>query len=144
TGADFVRQLMQLGRNVPIVMVSGHLDSETIRFLIKQGIGGVFMKPLNIFSLLKKVTELIERSKSGHAVSPGHLAEKASELSVEMFKNALPFMFSSYAGRSPVAVEFAKRLYAARAFRTNLVLFGEVGVDFIGIVHDLCAFDESI
>lgn len=143
SGADFVRQLVQSGRRVPIIMVSGHLDNEMIRFLIKQGIGGIFTKPLNIFALLRKAAELIDRHQSGHAVTPGHFASLGVAPTAETFRSQLPFVFTSYAGKSPVAVEFAKRLYAARHFRTNLVLLGEEGVDFVGVVHDLCAFEES-
>ena len=52
TGAEFMKEVKLLRPEVPVIMVSGFLENDTIRDLISEGVGGVFLKPLNIFSLL--------------------------------------------------------------------------------------------
>lgn len=83
SGMDFVRQVRKNDRRIPILMVSGYLDNDTIRDLIREGVNGIFIKPLNIFSLLKKTTELIEsyylhasKSQEGTEESKGNGSRK--------------------------------------------------------------------
>src|SRR5690606_8123584 len=62
SGLELVDTLRAKAPDMPIIMVSGFLENNVIRDLISRGVGGIFMKPLNIFSLLKKTTELIQKS----------------------------------------------------------------------------------
>lgn len=62
SGKDFLRELKKVQPKTPIIMVSGFLDNETIRELIRDGVGGVFLKPLNVFSLLKRTAKLLEQA----------------------------------------------------------------------------------
>ncbi|MDP0500610.1 MAG: response regulator [Verrucomicrobiota bacterium JB022] len=61
-GLELVHWLRREGRAVPIIVISGFLDSDGIRNLIRQGVAGVFTKPINIFNLLQKANELVQHS----------------------------------------------------------------------------------
>ena len=52
SGAECMKVIKEMKPEVPVIMVSGYLENDTIRELISEGVGGVFLKPLNIFSLL--------------------------------------------------------------------------------------------
>ncbi|MCD8481783.1 MAG: response regulator [Verrucomicrobia bacterium] len=54
-GLEFAREIYQMRRDVPVIVVSGYLDSRTIRELIREGVNGVFIKPLNIFFLVEAI-----------------------------------------------------------------------------------------
>ena len=139
-GHQLVREIMHTNSEVPIVMVSGYLENETIRELIKQGVAGVFLKPLNIFSLLKKTAELVNKKdaakKSGRA---GADAKKTAE-----FHHNLPFNFNSFACKATKAVEFANKLYSLRDFKTNLLLVGEEGSPIEQICEDMVGFSNNL
>ena len=64
SGLDFIRSVRAVNENMPLVMVSGFLDDDAIRDLIRHGASGIFMKPLNIFSLLKRANQLLEKSEA--------------------------------------------------------------------------------
>src|SRR5690554_2503991 len=70
SGAEFVRQVKADKPEVPIIMVSGYLDNDTIRGLIREGVVGIFLKPLNIFSLLKKTAEILQGKIKSSSSSP--------------------------------------------------------------------------
>lgn len=135
TGAEFVRRVRKIRPLLPIIMVSGFLDNETVRDLIKLGVDGVFSKPVNIFHLLKKAGQLLERqqatilAKSGLGGPEGGLP--------------LSFSFVSFPCRSPKSAAFAKALYQHRQFKKSLLLIGEEGSDFEGICLDLCSFEQT-
>ena len=132
TGQEFVRQLFQIRPGMPVVMVSGYLDNETIRTLIREGVGGIFLKPLNIFSLLKKTAELLEKadeeSGAGDDSASGHLG----------------FPFHSFPARSPASQAFAEKLYSLRGFKSNLLLVGAEGAPFEEICEDLQRFETEL
>jgi len=132
TGQEFVRQLFQIRPGMPVVMVSGYLDNETIRTLIREGVGGIFIKPLNIFSLLKKTAELLEKAEelsgAGEANAAGHLG----------------FPFHSFPARSPKSQAFAEKLYSLRGFKSNLLLVGGEGAPFEEIGEDLLRFETEV
>jgi len=64
SGKDFLRELKKAQPKTPVIMVSGFLDNETIRDLIREGVSGVFLKPLNVFSLLKRTAKLLEQAQA--------------------------------------------------------------------------------
>lgn len=139
SGAEFMRKIKSIRSDVPVIMVSGYLDNETIRDLIKEGVGGVFLKPLNVFSLLKRTSELIEESENEAGAEPGESQEPfRSE-----FASSLPFKFRSYPCRSEVSAAFAKKLYSLHNFKSNLLLIGRPGIAFKAICEDLIGFSEN-
>ncbi|MDX2112068.1 MAG: response regulator [Verrucomicrobiota bacterium] len=139
-GLEFIHRLRAIVPDMPIIMVSGYLDNHTIRELIKHGVGGVFMKPLNVFSLLKKTGQLIERSrhKQANLEQPAAVAE-----STVKSRHSLPFAFDTFPCKDPKSNAFAMELYKHRSFRVSLALIGEEGTDFVGLSRDLCRFDTS-
>lgn len=100
----------------------------------------MFLKPLNVFSLLKRTAALLEESKSSARRNGADGSD--SDTSID-FQHDLPFQFNSFPAKSPRAVEFANKLYSLRNFRSNLVLIGEEGTDFKGVCRDLEGFDET-
>jgi len=142
SGAEFMRKIKSIRSEVPVIMVSGYLDNDTIRDLIKEGVGGVFLKPLNVFSLLKRTSELIEESESEKASHD----ETQPGLTPQHFEyaNSLPFKFRSYPCKSELSADFARKLHSLRNFKTNLLLIGEKGIPFKAICEDLREFSEGI
>lgn len=140
SGAEFMRKIKDIRGDVPVIMVSGYLDNDTIRELIKEGVGGVFLKPLNVFSLLKRTAELIEESGNEGLARGGSDTRHGTR---EGFSSSLPFRFRSYPCKSEVSTAFAKKLHSLRNFKSNLLLIGEPGVAFKAIAEDLRSFNEG-
>ena len=141
SGVEFFREIRSIHENLPIIMVSGYLDSETTRDLINSGVNGIFLKPLNIFSLLKRTTELLESSETN---------QKSNETSVinetegPEYNNTLGFEFQSFPCKAKRSAEFAKKLYSLRNFKSNLLIVGEKGAPFERICEDIRGFSENI
>ncbi|CAA6678908.1 MULTISPECIES: response regulator [unclassified Lentimonas] len=144
TGEQFMGAIKKLKPEVPVIMVSGYLENDTIRALISGGVGGVFLKPLNIFSLLERTSELIQESRrckqtdsSGRAYPANESIEGASD------DAGLGFTFRSFPCKSQASIHFAERLYSLRNFKSTLSLIGEVGTHFRLICEDIRNFYES-
>ena len=137
SGKEFVKTVKEIRSKTPVVIVSGYLDDETISECINNGVDGVFLKPLNVFSLLKKTGELIERAAMDRECE----GESGSVTLVD--KHNLPFQFHSFPCLSEVSAEFARRLHEVRNFKSNLLLVGEGGTDFEGVCRDLCDFGKQ-
>lgn len=129
TGQEFVRELFKMRPGMPVVMVSGYLDNETIRTLIREGVGGIFLKPLNIFSLLKKTAELLEKAEEEAG------GDAASHLG---------FPFHALPAKAEKSKAMAERLYSLRSFKSNLLLVGAEGAPFEELCTDLCGFDSEV
>jgi len=140
SGKDFLRELKKVQPETPIIMVSGFLDNETIRELIREGVGGVFLKPLNVFSLLKRTAKLLELADS-NVPRAGVTEPEAGSNGVE-FHHSLPFAFSSFPCRDPKSVEFANKLYALRNVKSYLTLSGPRGTQFAAVCRDFEALRE--
>lgn len=139
TGAEFMKQCKLIRPKVPVVMVSGYLDNDTIRELISEGVGGVFLKPLNIFSLLERTNSLIEEIKKQEVIPN----EEQSE-DIDRENDAkLGFPFRSFPCKSAASMNFAEKLYSLRDFRSTLTLIGEEGMHYRSICEDIRGFYES-
>jgi len=136
TGADFMKHCKLIRPQVPVIMVSGYLNNDTIRELISEGVGGVFLKPLNIFSLLERTTSLIQESKKP-AVAP---AKETGEEPEHETDAKLGFSFRSFPCISSASTSFAQRIYSLRHFRSTLTLIGETGTHFRLICEDIRGF----
>lgn len=140
-GSEFVAQIKQIKPQIPVIMVSGFLENDTVRELINNGVGGVFLKPLNIFSLLERTTELIDeakRLKQNHELEDTHLSSGAATGAEQDGNPGLSFR--SFPGQSPQSVSFVKRLYRLRNFRSTLSLIGPPGTAFGLICDDIRSF----
>lgn len=139
TGAEYMQVAKRLKPEVPIIMVSGYLENDTIRELISEGVGGVFLKPLNIFSLLERTAELIEDAKKNDrsAVVKKVDSSELGELPT------LGFPFKSYPCKAPVSARFAERLYSLRNFKSTLTMVGGPGAHYKHICEDIRGFYDS-
>lgn len=131
SGVDFVQNLMHTHKGLPVVMVSGFLSNDDIRQLIRDGIGGIFIKPLNIFQLLKRAAMLIERRKTTTGTPEGEANDEESDTP----RNEGPVSFQG--ARSAAAMQFFKQLEGLREFSSNLLLVGNEGTDFETVCTDL-------
>lgn len=139
TGAEFMKVIKKIRPEVPVIMVSGYLENDTIRELISEGVGGVFLKPLNIFSLLERTSELIEEAKKLESSPAGGEGEGEGEDAGLQ----LGFAFRSYPCKSGASASFAERLYSLRNFKSTLSLIGEPGMHYRSICEDIRGFYES-
>ena len=138
SGEEFIREIKTFRPSIPVIMVSGYLDNDTIRNLIREGVGGVFLKPLNVFSLLKRTAALIDSSQADSERAGAAGGDNEAD-----FTHGLPFTFEAYPCRASASLEFAKKLYALRGFKTNLVLIGEDGTDLSALLEDIRRFDTE-
>ena len=139
TGAEFMKVIKEVKPEVPVIMVSGYLENDTIRELISEGVGGVFLKPLNIFSLMERTAELIEEAKKIEK-APAH-ADVVDDTGDAGAK--FGFTFRSYPCKSGASASFAERLYNLRNFKSTLSLIGEPGMHYRSICEDIRGFYES-
>ncbi|NBD37882.1 MAG: response regulator [Verrucomicrobia bacterium] len=108
SGLDFIRSVRSVNEKLPLIMVSGFLDDDAIRDLIRHGVNGIFTKPLNIFSLLNRANRLLEKSGDSAAGATGSTLE-------------------SLFGHSQRGKAFLQQFEEAAAFRRNLLLIGPPG-----------------
>jgi len=141
TGQQFIQEVRRDNPLTPIIMVSGYLDNETIRDLIREGVNGVFLKPLNVFSLLKRTSALLEdRERQAAAEAP---AAEEGEIERVDLAGGIPFEFRTFPCRAEAGADFATRLYALRNFKTSLVLIGCEGAPFEEVCADLQGFEHE-
>ena len=140
SGKDFLRELKKAQPKTPVIMVSGFLDNETIRDLIREGVSGVFLKPLNVFSLLKRTAKLLEQAQL-QAGRSGEAEEEAEGDGLE-FRHSLPFPFASFPCKDAKSAEFAQKLHSMRNFKSYLTLSGPRGTQFAAICRDFEALRE--
>jgi len=135
SGLQLIAEVQNLLPLLPIIMVSGYLESETVRDLIRQGIGGVFSKPLNIFALLKKTEELLAQRVEAPARLEQEIGE-ANEASLSVKCWAFP-------GRSARADSFLEALQRQRNFTRILLLVGAPGLPFYEICERLVLKEDG-
>lgn len=133
TGEVLVRELRKTHPTTPVIVVSGFLDNDTIRDLIRDGVGGIFLKPLNVVNLLRRTAALLNEAD---AIRRDDDADREE-------KHNLPFGFESFPAIAPASAEFARKLYAKRSFRGALTLVAPAGSPVREIVEDLRRFDAQ-
>jgi two-component system nitrogen regulation response regulator NtrX len=141
TGAEFSKLIKKMKPQVPVILVSGYLDNDTIRELISNGIGGVFLKPLNIFALLQRTAELIEDAQNSDQTDSTE-ADSGVDLSEESAERVI-FAFRSFPCKSEASIHFAERLYNLRNFTSTLSLIGGPGTHFRQICEDFAGFYQG-
>lgn len=80
SGLDLVKRVRAGDRDVPIVMVSGRSDRESVLRAAHHGISGYITKPLDVQLLHERLTKLVPAGDSGHGCADEYL--KASLNSV--------------------------------------------------------------
>lgn len=133
TGEVLVRELRKTHPDLPVIVVSGFLDNDTIRDFIRGGIGGMFLKPLNVANLLKRTASLLNEADPFGA--PG--VDDATR------SHRLPFPFESFPCHAKRSFDFAGQLYGKRAFKGALTLVTPPGTPIGAIIEDLAGFDQK-
>ncbi|MEX0326365.1 MAG: sigma-54-dependent transcriptional regulator [Puniceicoccaceae bacterium] len=126
TGTEFLAKLREIGVNLPVIVVSGFLNDEAIRELIRDGVAGIFIKPLNIFSLLKKASLVLEEEEKGKGFSSN--GQENANVKVEV---------GQVEGLSETGKSFLQKARNASAFKRNLLLIGPNGTLFEEIARDI-------
>lgn len=140
TGDQLVRKMREVHTDIPIIMVSGYLDNETIRSLIREGVSGVFLKPLDVFKLMKRANALVnERRKN--VVRNDDASSSIDEFAE--FDHRLGFPFNSFPCKDEKSQVFARKLHGIRDFKTNLILVGEKGADIDAIIDDMIEMENE-
>ncbi len=142
TGAEFMVEIKKMKPEVPVVMVSGFLENDTIRDLISDGVGGVFLKPLNIFSLLERTAELIDEAQKTQLTNYSDCSEDEVK-EVDSGLGQLGFGFRSFPCKAHESSDFAARLHSLRNFKSAISLIGAPGTHYRTICEDIRGFYES-
>jgi two-component system response regulator AtoC len=136
SGTQLVKHIVAEYPGLPVVMVSGFLSNDDIRQLIASGIGGVFIKPLNIFQLLKRASQLIDKAGSPAAPAGADSSSKAAKDE--------PAAAKTLGGaRGAVATRLIKQLESLRGFSGSLIAVGPQGTDFETICDELADRDAD-
>ena len=104
TGRDIFRHVREQKPMLPIIIVSGFLSNGNIRSLVEEGIDGVYIKPLNVFSLLQQSEKLIQQTQSGER---GAHRRTLVEREGDFPASRLPFTFNAFPCQSSTAEKFA-------------------------------------
>ncbi|MFO7724801.1 MAG: response regulator, partial [Oceanipulchritudo sp.] len=131
-GTDLIRGFREKGLEIPVIVISGYLDNDAIRGLIRDGVEGVFIKPLNIFSLLKKASEVLEERPRTPRAGEGTSEPVESRSSPEGGIGRI-------AGLSEKGKHFVEKAREAASFKRNLLLIGPPGTLFEQIGRDIVA-----
>mgnify|MGYP001801186922 CR=1 FL=1 len=140
TGHELFKRVREAKPELPIVIVSAYLSNANIRSLIEEGINGVYIKPLNVFALLKQAEDLISQSKVGEL---GAHQRTLSDQETKDHTDRLPFPFRAFPCVHQKSEAFARRLFELRNFKSTLVLIGDSGTPFNQICKDLSIFDTG-
>lgn len=145
SGEEFMRQIKAKQPHVPVIMVSGYLDNDTIRDLIREGVGGIFLKPLNVFSLLKRTAKLLDEAEQNRGADVADDRDNAGDttLASDDYQSGLPFQFFSFSCRDQNSLAFANKLYSLRNFKSSLSLVGPKGSQFREICQDIEGFEPD-
>ncbi len=134
TGTEFLAQLREKGIDLPVIVVSGFLNDEAIRELIRDGVSGIFIKPLNIFSLLKKTADILEEHEK-QLVKMGRDAASDSPVIMQSIGR-----IEGLSSKGKVFLQQARR---AATFKRNLLLIGPRGTQFEEIARDVVTLAEK-
>jgi CheY-like chemotaxis protein len=74
TGAEFIHKARSYRPDLLFIMVSGCLDASVTREMIDAGIGGIFLKPVDMKGLLRCADSLLEGDHTKPRLSGVHLA----------------------------------------------------------------------
>ncbi len=131
-GFELAAKAKALRPDLPVIMVSGFLDTKARDRMEAEGIVALYEKPLSVFSLLKNAARLIAEQKTNprrHDAGRSDSTDDDSELG---------FSFSALPCRSPESRAFAEELYRLRGRRTSLCVVAPPGVPVRAIAADIC------
>lgn len=140
SGLELINKISTGENPAETIVVSGSLDVPMVRQLINSGVDGIFIKPLNLFALLKRVNAIFAKMAIELASAGNPTGADAAHATI--FQQ-LGFKINSFPCKSELTISFAKGLYARRDFKANLLVIGEDGSNFEGICRDLVSFQPA-
>jgi len=132
-GFEVAAQAKTLRPGLPVIMVSGFLDTKARDRMEAEGIVALYEKPLSVFSLLKNAARLIAERKAGTRPGTGGGGSDSAE-----DDSGLGFPFSALPCASPKSRAFAEELYRLRGRRNSLCVIAPPGVPVRAIAADIC------
>lgn len=131
-GLELSRKIRSAKPEIPIIMVSGFLDSKNREKMEAEGIAGLYEKPLSVFSLLKNAAKLIEENeeKKKNGSQPGGNGDEGSGA------NGLDFSFTALPCLSEPSKSFAQAIHRVRNRKQNLCIITPPGVPCRAIAED--------
>lgn len=60
-GVDIIKTMREMSINVPIVVISGHINIEDFQILHEYGVNDVLVKPVDLKTLLNKIKSVLNR-----------------------------------------------------------------------------------
>ena len=127
SGSELLKEGKRINEETPFIIISAYLDSEAVRDFINRGVGGVFIKPLNIFGLLKCAQDILSETPE----------EKEEPNYCSLDERPLQFEFKSMPCYAPKSRDFATKLNERKNFKSSLILIGEAGLPLKEIAKDL-------
>lgn len=131
-GLELSRRVRSVRPGLPIIVVSGFLDPKMREQMEKEGVVGLYEKPLSVFSLLKNAEKLISENK--------HIASGDSDPDAEAVDSSsgLGFEFTALPCQSEVSRAFADSLHEARKKKGNLCVITPKGSPSWAVAQDFC------
>jgi DNA-binding NtrC family response regulator len=153
-GQQFMHELRKILPDIAVVFVSGSLTLELAIQLSREGVAGIFNKPVNPKTLLEKINETLSRTGSRDAALPGRgsnaplpaarrgnsnspFSTATTGAASEPAAGAPAYAPRYFFGRSEPFRELTHRLWKVRDFRAVLLLQGEPGSPFELLARDL-------
>lgn len=138
-GVDFIEKLRQITPNMPVIMVSAYLEDELMEKLKRMRIE-VFHKPLNIMSLLRKTSELINLAEKDPIDEEPRTVAETPIAKVPLSDSR---SFKSFALKSDASKRLKKEFDSIGSEVPNLVLVGDPGTHFYQIAKDIENLSEK-
>ncbi|MBU0983184.1 MAG: sigma-54 dependent transcriptional regulator [candidate division Zixibacteria bacterium] len=117
SGLDVLKQIKQLGREIPVIMISGFVSTENAIEAMREGAFEYLTKPFEINKLIDTVNK----------ACGNNLAEKTAEQEVRPPGLLIPHGVDEIVGKSPEIVEIAKLIGQVAKTDAAVLIFGESG-----------------
>ncbi len=136
-GAELSHKIRAVRPELPVIVVSGFLDSKAREQMEGSGVAALYEKPLSVFSLLKDAAKLIqEHGKHDPGEDGEEDAADAAETEMDPHLQALPC-------ESESSREFAEALHELRDRRNSFCVIAPRGVPSRAIAQEFCAWIAS-
>jgi len=137
TGLEFVERIRSHHPSMPVIVVSAFLDNQSARGFINLGVNAIFLKPLNVFSLLDKTHKIL--TEVGR--KPSKVEDKNADETVRAVHQQE--YFRTFPCRDPKTKALEAAIKSKQHFKSSLLLIGKEGAPFKEIIDDLRALNKN-
>ncbi len=139
-GFELAAKIRSINPDLPIIMVSGFLESKDREKIESRGIVALYEKPLSVFSLLKNAAKLIsetkKKTKAKKRTESGAGADPSDP-------HSLGFPFKALPCQSEASHAFAESIYRLRNRRQNLCIVTPRGTPARALGEDFCRWTDK-